>query len=122
MIIKLANILDVEKPLAELMEQPLPIRLSYKLAKLLRKASDEIRQFYSLREGLIKRLGVEQSDGSYIIDDEDKKLQFTDEIRGLAEVNVELIDFEPISISDFDKTDVKVTPVQMAALQEFFKD
>lgn len=122
MIIKLKYLLDSEKILAELMEQPLTLKLSYKLSKLLKKVSEEMREFYRLRENLIKNLGEYRENDTYVITDEDKKIQFTRELMELAEVNVEIPDFEPISISEFDSLDIKITPVQMVALEPFFKD
>lgn len=121
MIIKLSQLLDVEKPLAELMEQQLPLKISYQLAKVLRKASDEMKEFYRLREELFKKLGIEEEDGKFTIPD-DKKEDFTKEIMELAEIEVDMAEFEPISVADFEGTDIKMSPMQLATLDQFFKD
>ena len=121
MLIKLADLLDIEKPLAELMGQPLPLKLSYKLGKLIKTASDEMKEFYRLRELLFKKLGKGGKEGKIEIE-EDKKERFTQELTELAETEIDLRDFEPISISLFDNTDIKMTPIQMSILDKFFKD
>lgn len=123
MKIHLSQLLDVEKPLSELMEQPLPLKISYKLSKVLRMASEEMKEFYRLREDLFRKLGVsDPNENDKLIIPEDKKEQFTKEILELADIDVNMDGFEPISISEFDNSDVKMTPKQLAALGDFFKD
>ena len=121
MIIKISQLLDVEKPLADLMQQELPLKLAYRLGKLVKLANEEMREFNRLREQLFKKLGKEDENGNINILEENKG-QFHTELLELAEVNIELKDFEPISISDFDGVDIKMSPVQMSLLQDFFKD
>lgn len=121
MIIKLSQLLDVEKPLSELMIQPLPLKLSYKLGKMVKKAGDEIKEFYTLRDDLVKRLGTLESDSTYTVKEENRA-EFTKQITEMADIDVNFPDFEPISIADFDGVNVNLSPVQMAALADFFKD
>lgn len=123
MIIKLAQLLDVEKPLADLMNQDLPLKLSYKLGKMVKKAGDEMKEFYKLRDDLVKKLGTKEPgvEEKYTVP-EDNRENFAKQIMELAEIAVDFPEFEPISISDFDGIDVKLSPIQMAALSDFFKD
>jgi len=122
MIIKLAKILDVEEPLSEIMKAQLPLKLAYILGKLVKTIGIELREFHILREKLIKSLGVPGDNDTYKIEDEANKEVFTNELNDLASIDVDLVGFEPISISELDGVDIKMSPMHMSALSEFFKD
>lgn len=122
MIIELKKILDVEKPLSEMMQQQLPIGIAFKISKLIRAASEQVTDFLNLRTEYIKRLGEEQPNGDYLITDEQKKLEFTEQLTAMLDQKVDLIGYEPISMSEFAKVDIKISPYDMLALQEFFTE
>lgn len=124
MKIQLSELLEVEKPLSELINQELPIRIAYHLSKLVKKVGSELKDFYDARDRLIMKLGCENDQGQFSINIEDKTVleQFHNEINSLVNVEVDLYNFEPISISEFDKVDIKISPIQMATLNKFFKE
>jgi hypothetical protein len=126
MTIKLYELLNVEKPISELLNQNLPIKLSWRLSKLVKEISLELKEFNELRDKMIKQLGKESEPGKqdWSISPEDKEAigTFQEQIQELVNVDADIRDFEPISINEFNGTDIKISPVQMASLQVFFKD
>lgn len=126
MRIKLSEILDVEKPLSELLSQNLPIKLSWHLSKLVNKVGSELKEFYNTRDRLIKKYGSESEPGKgdWSISPEDNAAidAFKKEIQELVELEVELYNFEPISVRDLMATDIKISPIQLSSLSIFFKE
>jgi hypothetical protein len=120
MKLKLKEIIAAQSSLRELLNQPLPVKLSYTLSKTVKKIDSEFRQLDEATTGLKKKYGHEKTKGSeeFMIPVEDKEAtkSYKSEFDELLEVEVEIPNYEPISISEFENLDIKISPVHLSNL------
>ena len=121
MKLTLSEIRWMQKGLSTITQLSLPIRISYKLSKLLNFCNEELINIEKAREGLVKKLGT-------VIPDKPGELQvtpenadkFRNEFAQLLQEEVE-IDFTPIKIGDLGE-DIKIPPVELASLSKILEE
>lgn len=124
---KLATVIDpkFKEIIKKLMEQPLPIKASYKLAGIVKKVDEENARFEEVRQASLKNFGTKDEAGNLQID-ENNNVKFTQEnliefSKQLAELGQEDVEFQSIKISDLgDK--VELTPSEMLIIADLFVD
>ena len=102
---KLAEIQEINKGLPSITRHPLPVRLSYRLAKLIEFFTNELKIMETARRDLVKKYSDEnppEQDTPIRVKPENEK-KFTEEMVELLEQEVEL-DFEPIDIKEGSRT------------------
>lgn len=117
----LGEIRWMQKGLAAITQMQLPIRISYKLAKLFNFCNNEVVIIEQTRSNLIKSLAVEDPNkpGEFKVDPENEE-KFKEEIEKLISTEVEF-DFEPISLKELGD-DIKITPLNLASLTKVIID
>lgn len=124
---KLATVIDpkFKEIIKKLMEQPLPIKASYKLAGIVKRVDEENARFEEARQASLKSFGTKDESGNLQVDD-NNNVKFTQEnliefSKQLAELGREEIEIQSIKISDLgDK--VELTPSEMLIIADLFVD
>jgi hypothetical protein len=121
MKLTLAEIRWMQRGLATITQMSLPIRVSYRLSKLLNFCNEELTIVEKSREGLVKKLGTEVPDkpGELQVSPENET-KFREEFAQLLLEEVEL-DFTPIKISEFGE-DMKIAPAELASLSKILEE
>lgn len=119
---KLSEIVNVKPALEKIVasESSLPIKVAYRLSKLLKKVSNEYDYFNTARITLVKKYGNETVDGNFEVSEENRKTFFSD-LSSLLEEDVSDFSFQPISLSDIPDS-VQLTVVEASTLESFFVD
>lgn len=99
--------------LQKLLSADLPPRLAYLLAKAIRAINTELETIESVRAGLIKRLGEEQTDGSWQVT-ADKTAEFQAAWDELLDTETTL-GIAPVPIRLFPDS-LHMSPAEMLAL------
>jgi hypothetical protein len=118
MQVKLSEIYNAIEPLNKLSEMPLPVAISYKLVKLVKKLSDEVETIEKLRQKLIKKHGKEDESGNITVTEE-KKQDFLNEFTTLLSSKIK-VDFEPIPVESLK--DITMSVSDMGRLHFIFKE
>lgn len=119
---KLQTIINSTQSLRNLMAEKLPIKVSYRLSKLVIKIQPELTVYDEQRMKLVKELGTEEN-GSWVVSPENIT-KFTDELAKLQELEVDLKfgedkEFEKISMEDLG--DIKISSEDMVNLNWLFE-
>ena len=108
-----------------LMQEALPSRAAYQVAKIAKAMSDEYKFFEEARLKLIKKYGKKDESGELIVDEKNQYTvpkenmdEFTKEFNELTTSKVELL-INPI---DLDSLYCDLTPTQMMNLMPFIID
>lgn len=119
MKIKLKYIVENTESIANLLKLELPIKTSYKLAKLSNAIQSELREFEQLRNNLIKKYGKQSGDEIKIYPtDKESFEKFSSEITELLETETE-VNYTPIDIDELGS--IKLSAFDMGKLLPFFK-
>ena len=118
MQVKLSEVYNSIEPLNKLSEMQLPLNVSYKLVKMVKKLNDEIESIEKMRQKLIKKHGKEEENGGIRVPEE-KKQDFINEFTTLLNTKIKL-DFEPISLQELK--DLTMSVSDMGRLHFLFKD
>ena len=121
MKLTLAEIRWMQKGLSTITQMPLPIRVSYRLSKLLNFCNQEMGNIEKAREGLIRKMGIETPDRPgelQVIPENENK--FREEFAQLLLEEVEM-DFIPIKIGDLGE-DLKISPAELASLSKILEE
>ena len=116
MTFKLGEIRNMKDPLIVLLDKPLPIKVAWNLNKLVKVFDKELADIEEFRVDLIKKLGIENEDGSVKVPD-DKMNDFVDEFNELLNQEME-ISFEPISVDVLG--DTTISAKDMMILERIF--
>lgn len=94
---KLGKLIEARESIAKLAKiDDIPLKISYQLSKEIKKAADEIEIFFSKRDALIKKLGKDNGDGTFKIEQNTEEFTlFQKEMVELYEVDTD-IEFTPI--------------------------
>jgi hypothetical protein len=117
--ITLQKIVNAQGSLEKLLSKELPIKTAYRLGRAVSKLNSELTQFQESRKALIKKYGIEDGKGGFLIpeDDAENRKKFETDIKELLEVEVEISGFSPVPIAELDG--VKIAAMDMANLEEF---
>jgi hypothetical protein len=118
MMIKLSQVYNSMEALNRLSELPIPVTISFKLAKLLKQLTNEIELLEKLRQKLIKQYGKEDETGNFTVLEENKEVFFK-EFTDLLNTKI-TIEFEPISIDLIKNLNLSIS--DMSRLDYLFKE
>lgn len=118
---KLTNgdIFSVREPLQRLVNEKLPVLISYKLAKLANKLNEHFQIIEGVRQGLIKKYGAPTGDGSGIEVKRDSEnwVRFVEEFNELLAQEVELV----VEKVKFANVTLDIEPSVLMALEQFIE-
>lgn len=101
---KLSNgeIFMAREPLAKLMEQKFPVKVSYNLAKMANKLNEQLKVIDEVRNGLIKTYGKPDEDNPQqltVAQDSENFPKFMEEFAELMNQEVELV-FDKVKLPE----------------------
>lgn len=111
----IAKLVNLSPALKRLSAEPLPVKTSYALAKMIKKVQSELEIYDSERIKLCEKYGSKNKQGSYDIE-ESKMQAFNSDYKELLLQEVES-DFEPITLPD----NITISASDLLALEEFIK-
>lgn len=112
----LKNLIMAKDALQKLAEQPLPVKQSYRLSKIIKAVKPELEVFESERIKICEKFGtLNESKNSYNITDEES---FKKEYEELVSQPVEL-DFKPLNLLECDN--IKITAHDCELLEPFLE-
>ena len=118
MKLQLGQIQDMKDPMSRLTNEKLPLRVAFKLNKMIRVFDENLQVIEEERVKLVKALGEESDDGTMKVPKdnlEEFQKQYVELM--MEEVEVDVIGF---SIDDFG--DAKVTTQDMLKLDAIFEE
>ena len=115
----LGELKSIEESLKKLLILTLPIKISYKLSKVLAKISKELALLEEQRMNLVRKYGEENPETKEIRVQPDQMPAFINEFNELLQETVKF-DFEPVSIDSVG--DIEFSPLDMANLEKFFAE
>ena len=118
MKLKLGEITMMQQGLMVLVNQELPIKLSYKLSKILKKIDMEVQEIENTRVELVKKYGTsDEASGNIKVEEGENQEKFMSEYADLLNVETD-INIDPISIDELPDS-IKITPQQLAYIDKF---
>ncbi len=115
----LGDIKMMETSLRECVELHLPIVPAFKIAKIVKAVSEELKLIEEKRKELVTRLGTKEEDGSVVVG-EDNIQEFQNEFKTLLDVKVDL-DVPIIRLSEFGN-DVEMPSRILIQLEPFISE
>lgn len=123
--VTLREIIDSIETMKSLMNEPLPSRVAFQVAKLAQNMATEYKYFEDTRLKLIQKYGEKDENGELLIDSNnqykissDKAQEFSKEIEDLMSSSVELVNSK-INIDDLT---CDLTPNEMINLMPFLEE
>ena len=118
---KLTNgeIFRAKEPLKKLMDERMPVKVSYGLAKIANKLNVQLMIIENVREGLVKTYGKpdERNPSTFRVDPVgDNYLKFIEEVDELMAQEVEIV-IEEVTLPDT----LEIEPSILMALDKFIK-
>lgn len=121
--VKLIDIVNSREALSNLMNEKLPMVVSYKLAKIFKAVAPELDILEQQRQKMIRDLGepIDEEDGAWRVKRENES-KFQKEFELLLKEEVEL-DFDPVPVSVFEALDdeISITPMELAKISFIFE-
>lgn len=119
---KLTNeeVWNSREPLLKLMEERLPVKAAYSLAKLASKLRDQYEVVEEVRNGLVKTYGGKDGKGQIIVATTSKNYQkFLSELDELMDTEIEIV-FDKVSLPEkVDDRTIVIEPSILLALERF---
>ena len=123
--VTLREIIDGIETMKSLMNEPLPSRVAFQVAKLAQNMATEYKCFEDTRLKLIQEYGEKDENGELLIDSNNqykissnRVQEFSKEIEDLMSSNVELVNSQ-INIDDLN---CDLTPNEMINLMPFLEE
>lgn len=97
----------------------LNVKLTYKIVKIIRKFTEELKSFYEVKNKLIEKYGEKKEEGGLQVSKE-KMPEFLKELTPLLEekinITVELIPFELL-----ENSGIEVSPSEFIMIEKFIE-
>ena len=122
MKVQLRKILNAAPALRKLLNADLEITKAYHLSKLGAKVDSEIRQYESLSNAQIKKLGKElkAGQGIYKITPGTPEIKkYEDEIEKLQDMEVDIRNYKPVELTPEDCVGMKLSAMDLIQLEPF---
>lgn len=123
--VSLNDIVNSSSTFRELSEKQLPIRVAFRIARLIRELDKENTTFENSRRAIIEKYAmrdeagkIAQADNGNIILQQDKIEDCNNELNELLSAEVE-INADKISIEDLEK--IEMTPAQVYNIEAFIE-
>lgn len=113
------EIFNAKEPLEKLLQEKLPVKTSYGLAKLAAKLNDQLGVIDKVRQGLFQTYGEPDPDNAMRlrVDPQSENFpKFASEIGELMTQEVEIV-FDPVVLPDT----LEVEPATLMLLEKFIK-
>ena len=113
------EIFNAREPLEKLMQEKMPVKVSYGLAKLAAKLNDQLQVIEKVRNGLIQTYGEKDPDNPMQIrvnPHRDGFPKFASELGELMSQETEIV-FDAVTLPDT----LEVEPAVLMALDKFIK-
>jgi len=122
MKIKLSQLINSVESLKILQETKLPIKISYRINRLINKLEPELKLFYQKRDDLIKELGEKETENGQEVFKvkEDNMQAFLDKQTELVSEEIEIDWFTPIPLDSLGE--ISIEPKHIALLSWIFAD
>ena len=111
----LAQVMEAQPALERLSSERLPVKVAYRVGKLLRLVRPEAEQFVNQRNDLVRQFGESKPNGDVEVTAENRDAFFA-KVNELATVEVQF-DIEPLEIAGLDGC--QVTAADLVALDRF---
>lgn len=113
------ELLNGVEGLQTLLNMPLPIKISYCVARLIREVNNEYKLLSRVRQQIGQKYGEASNDGSFNISKEQQET-FLEEYNNLMNTTISL-NVEPIELKDLEEY-IKLTPKDIINLMPFIKE
>jgi len=119
MKLTLAEIQAIDRSLPSITRHPLPVKISYRLSKLISFCAKEIDIMENIRKDLVKKFSGEDGckEGEIRVKNENEE-KFRYEFSELLKEEIDF-DFEPVDLKDLG--DIKVAPIDIFILEKIIK-
>lgn len=119
MKLTLLQIVNAKPILEKLSGMSLPIKVAYRINKILSKVNSEYKSFEDTRVSLIKKFGKEQDDGNIEVVD-DNRTKFFEEVTELLseeiDLNIPLLDMNAFPDS------IELSSQELSLINAFFSE
>jgi hypothetical protein len=120
-IVELVNATDAfNKIFGENKEKNLNVKLVYKLTKIIRKMSVELKDFYSVKNTLIEKYGEKQEKGGFQVK-QDQMPEFLKEITPLLEEKI-TVELQLIPFKLLEESGIEISPNDFIMIEKFIED
>lgn len=119
MKLSLLTIVNAKPTLEKLAGLSLPIKVAYRVSKILNKVASEFKDFEDSRIKLIRKFGTEQEGGNIEVLEENKT-KFFAEMNELLTEEIEL-NFPLLDLDSFPDS-CELSPAEVSVLSEFFSE
>ncbi len=109
MKIKLSSIVESTESLKAIQEVKLPVKIAYRIKRLIDKLSPILQAYEEKRAALVKEMGEEKEGGTMQVKAENIK-PFLEKIQDLQTVEEE-VEWEPIKISELGETTLQAKDI-----------
>ncbi len=110
---KLLEVLEMKESLSNIISQPLPIKVSFKMSKIIKAIDEELEIYNNKNNDLIRKYGEETEDGKIKVSDDNRESYFK-EYKELLDVDIE-IQLDPISVNDLGDN-LAIKPIDLYKL------
>jgi len=118
MKIKIGLVIASQASLNKLLSLELPIKIAFRLNRLLKELQDPIKLAEDQRLVLVKKYGSEDEESGQVRVTEANMAEFVKQVTELHEEEIE-ISFKPIDVEDLG--DAKLSAFEVNALESFVK-
>ena len=105
--------------LSKLLTAELPVKIAFRLSRLYKVAQENLTAVEEQRVKLVSKYGKKVGDSEDMEVLPENLEKFQEELLSLLEEEIE-VDYEPVGLDDLG--DIKLTAVEMAALEPFLKE
>ncbi len=105
MKIQIKEVVNNVENIKALQEVSLPIKVSYKIKRLVDKLNPIVKSYEEKRTDLVKEFGEKQEDESVSVTDPEKLKLFVEKLNELLAIEEEL-DFEPIKLEELGEISI----------------
>lgn len=120
MKVKLAKIYNALEVFRKLLNQELPVTVSYQFTKLFKNLNTRFNMLETSRLELVKEFGESQENGDVKVTDGDNKSKFLEKFNELLETEIDL-DWKKISIEDLGPK-VTMTVPELNSISYLFNE
>ena len=108
-----------QEALSKLLTTELPVKVAFRLGRLFKIAQENLKEVEDQRVKLVTKYGTKDEESGELQVTEEKLEEFQNDFISLLEEKVE-VDYEPVGLDDLG--DIKLTPVEISALEPFLKE
>lgn len=113
MRLKLAQLLAMQQPLRDLMQQQMPAKAAFRMTRIARQVDQELQTVEEQRVELIKKFGEQSEEGGWQVKPENVTV-FQSEYQDMLDEEVDL-DVSPIPAEMLE--DAHMTPAALGAIE-----